>query len=83
MVVVCGNGAKLGQNEKQLQEGGAGCLWGGCVQLTKQWLLESATVAVVPRQALSRAGPGLAPNILSWGRMALLILPQMLDFGKL
>lgn len=56
---------------------------GSCIQLTKQWLLESAAVAVVPRQALSRAGLGLAPNILSWGRMALLILPQMLDFGKL
>ena len=45
-----GNGARLGQNEKQLQEGGAGCL-GGHVQLTKQWLLESAAVVVVPRQA--------------------------------
>lgn len=30
---------------------------GGCVQLTKQWLLESATVAVVPRRQ-GRAGRG-------------------------
>lgn len=26
-------------------------VWGGHVQLTKQWLLESAAVVVVPRQA--------------------------------
>lgn len=76
-----GNGARLSRNEKQLQEGGAVYL-GGRVQLTKQWLLESATVAVVPRQALSGAGLGLAPNILFWGRAALWIQPQRLDSGK-
>lgn len=51
-----GNGSRTGQNEKQLREGGAGCL-GGRIQLRKQWLPESAAAAVVPRQALSREAP--------------------------
>lgn len=69
-----GNGARLGQNEKQLREGGAECL-GGRVQLTKQWLLESAAAAAVPRQAPIRATPARV-------KAALLIQPQMLAFGS-
>lgn len=36
-------------------------VWGGHVQLTKQWLLESAAVVAVPRQAgalSTRVGEG-------------------------
>lgn len=69
-----GNGARLGQNEKQLREEGAECL-GGRVQLTKQWLLESAAAAAVPRQAPIRATP-------AWVKAAVLIQPQMLAFGE-
>lgn len=50
-----GNAARLGRNEKQLREGGAGCP-GGLVQLTKQGLLESAAAAAVPRQAPGESG---------------------------